>query len=335
MEQDEFNAYVVDGFNENLDTSPISQSVVVYNSTNLSSGTLIKAIIQNNSNDNSSQDNVRQIIGKRGSFASGQYVFYQAKLWLIDSLIGDNLVYIKATMTYCNYTQHFLNSGGSPIFRPCCVNDSSSYTPGIKSSGIVKIESGTVQFVVKMPLDSETNLLDRTYLSENNEPMRLLVDYYTSNPMAYRITHVDRITCPGCVLLSLLEDVRNENDNVELMIADYYNRFVESPAVPTPTIMCEISYSGEAILEIGKGYKTFTAIFRDESGNTSFSIMPVWDIVLSDMSLEQYVIYETSDNTIKIKVSEPSMNGIFVTLNLSDEENTMSSSVMLEVAYIG
>jgi hypothetical protein len=97
----------------------------------------------------------------------------------------------------------------------------------------------------------------------------------------------------------------------------------------------EITYSGNDVLEIGKGYKTFTAVFKDSAGVVLTDIVPAWNIALDDSSLLPYVLSDDADDYIKLKVTEPTMAGESISLSLSDSDHIATASISLEVLALG
>jgi hypothetical protein len=333
FEKDEFNAYVVDGFNETLNTSPIANSITIYESTNLEYGSEIKAIIQNNTSDIPASTNLRQIIGKREQFNTGNYVLYQDKYWLINSAVGNNQIYAKSTMILCNYDLKFLDSYGQPISRPCVIEITST-TSGTKTTGTTnQMELGITQFYIKLPFDTQTTLLDRNY--DDGKERRLLIDYGTSKPKAYKIELCDRVTYPGLINLTVTECQGSVNDNIELMIADYYDRVSPVPFLQYASPTCEISYIDKPLLIVGQGYKKFTAIFKDEHGEVTPNETPIWNIFIEDETLLPFLISEIDDNYIKIKATDDKLIGKTIKLELANADATLVCRVDLEVDFIG
>lgn len=343
MEQDEFNAYVVDGFEENLDTSPISIEVVVYNSGYSNEPDIIKAIIQNNTSDSSNTTNIRQIIGKQGTFKTGSYVKYQNKFWIIDSIVANNLIYDKALMTVCNYTLNFLDVDNKPVFYPCYIENYTKYNSGTKVTGTTnQMELGATQMYIKLTFDAKTAVLDRKYNSGvlKNKNQRLLIDCGTVEPKAYEITMPDRVTAPGLLILTVTEssDLSFIDDNVELMIADYYSR-IPSTSLPDPEVgqevFAEIQYSGDPVLFLNSGFKKFTAIFRNGDGEIIDALSPVWKVVLINESFLQFIEIQIVDDYIRLRTSNPNMIGVPIRLDLSSEDGVTNTSIMLEVIILG
>lgn len=302
--------------------------------TVLVDGVSESVIIQDHSNPLNEERTDKKIhVSMSSQIRRGSYVDYNGDKWLVTSGI-DNVddAYKSARIDVCNYTLNFLDSKGQPTSRPCIVENYTKYNSGTKTSGNeVTMELGSTQFYVKLPFDAETALLDRTYSDGVNR--RLLLDFGTQEPRAYNITLPDRVTFNGLIALTLTEGLRSENDNIELMIADYH-RFVPTPVEPEESNIAEILYSGSPVLYVGSGFKKFTATFKDEDGNT-LSLTPSWNIIVDNSSLLQYVETETIENYIRIKVTNSLLLGTSIKLELEDADKTASSFIILEVTSLG
>ncbi len=263
---------------------------------------------------------------------AGMVKDYRSSKYLITAVDIDNEVNMRGTMERCNYELKFLNSFNHPTSRWCCVENATKYNSGAKPAGTVaKIELGSSQYLVKLSYDEETALLDRVYPDGNDR--RLLLDFGTSVPNAYRVTQTDRVSYPGLVVLTLTEDTRSGNDNLSLMIADYYSRVAPSPVQPTYPL-CKIVYSYEPVLEVGKGYKKFQAVFYDTEGNVE-NLDPVWTVTASDSLLLEYVLTQSDEDYILIKVTSNLLVGKSVTLTLKNQAETLTTSINLEVCALG
>lgn len=250
---------------------------------------------------------------------AGTVIQIANKNWLATSADPDGEVYISGKLEYCNRTLNFLNAEGNVVSRPCVVMNATRYNAGIKQDNYMTV--GTTQFLMKLPLDEDTIHIDRTY--SDGKDRRVLLDIDTGEPMAYKVTHTDRLTYPGIVELTLVETERSEDDNLDLCIADYYSRVSPTPS----TSEINITYSGLPVLEVGKGYKTF--VYQSD-----ISFNPIWSVVTPDEKYDQYVLTESSDDYIKIKVTSPVMIGMPITLQVKNADNTLSASLELKVKGI-
>lgn len=279
--------------------------------------------------DSTNDEYVKTFCDTEGNITgAGIIIDWQNKKWLAESFDFDNEIYAKGKLRYCNYTLNFLDASGNAVSYPCCIQSPTGV--GLNQEGQITV--GKSQYTIKLPFDTNTALLDKTY--PDGKTRRLLIDYSTNRPTAFEITHADRVTYPGLVELYINEVERSTDDNITLMIADYYSRAATTPVEPTDDGSCEITFNGEPIIEVGKAYKTFTAVFKDADGDV-VETTPVWDIVLTDMTLVSKVITTSDDDYIKIKVTDRTMIGTPIRLELTNEDESLSTYVMLEVVSIG
>ena len=93
FETEEFNNYAIDGFDELLADSPISESVSICDANKTIIKTF-KAIVNNNTVDNAKKSTERQILTDIGVLQTGDYVMYRNKLFLIISYPDNNGFYL-------------------------------------------------------------------------------------------------------------------------------------------------------------------------------------------------------------------------------------------------
>ena len=264
------------------------------------------------------------------SFSLGDVIKCYGADWLVTELDPNTQIRNGGKITQCNYTLKFLDANGVPVSRPCIVENATKYNSGVKTQGTeVRMELGTSQYLIKLPFDSITAFLDKTYPNESRN-QRLLMDFGTQYPAAYEISDADRVTYPGLIMLTLIRTERSENDSVENMIADYDRLASEGEPSPVSELNCNISFSGESSLFYGSGSKSFYAEFV-QGGTPINSIVPVWSVALIDQSLLQYLQISQAENYVKIKVLSSLMIGMFVRLELKDIDNITSTYLDLEV----
>jgi len=174
---------------------------------------------------NSDNLNMKTLCSMPGeSFSCGSTVFWAKNYWIITTLDADNEVYTKGTMTQCNYVLRWIAKDGMVVERNCIVDDGTRYLTGESVSRNVGngIVLGDTRIAVTLPRDEYTVQLNRDF--------RFLIDDYESeNVLAYRITKPFKIggvyNGQGAMSFVLSEVNLEEDDNVELHIADYYKYF--------------------------------------------------------------------------------------------------------------
>lgn len=263
--------------------------------------------------------------------SAGTLIQYANKYWLVESMTFDGELYNTGTLRYCNYNLRFLSSALQPTSRYCCVKNS-FYGTDINSNP-VQIELGAGKFRITLPYDSETALFDRTYTDGRNQ--RLLMDYGSTTPRAYQIMDADRISSFGCVILTVEECERSALDSVTYMIADY-DRYTAIPSEVIPAEgKCEIVYTGDAVLSVGLAAKKFSPIFLDPNGDVLSGVAPVWAISMTNPALESKVLTTLVGDDIYLQVTDVTMIGETVRLDLEDEDGTVADYVTIGVVASG
>lgn len=256
--------------------------------------------------------------------SAGALIEYADNQWLVEKLDFDDEVYPTGKLRFCNYTLNFLDSNFQPISRPCYVENTSYGTDetGISISK-VNITTGASTYRVILPYDEDTALFDRVYADTNQNQRIMLLK------KSYEITDVDFITQPGCVIITAEECERSADDNILLGIADY-SRVKTAPTLPR----CEITYSGEPVLEVGKAAKKFSPLFIDQDGNL-LETTPVWNLVMTNSALLEFVASTTEVNDIYLRVTDKRLIGETIRLEVENEDATMSAYVEIGVISLG
>ena len=258
------------------------------------------------------------------SFDLGDIVNWMSQYWLITKIDVDNTIQVSGYMQLCNYNLKFLDSDGVATSRYCIIGDSSG---SVEENNFIRLGNG--KYSIKLAFDSETKLF--------KDGGRFLIDYNTTEPLAYKIIRVDSVvnnygTSGGMIILTVEQDGRNvSDDSVALMIANYYSKVSSAPTVHTANY-CEISYVGNSTLKVGAEYKKYTAAFKTKTGTLITPIpTPVWTL----SSNSQYISHSATSNYILIKITDISLLGNNITLSLKDSLNTMNTSLVLGVLPLG
>lgn len=256
--------------------------------------------------------------------SAGALIEYADNQWLVEKLDVDDEVYPTGKLRFCNHTLNFLDSNLRPTSRPCYVENTSYGTDetGISISK-VNITTGAGTYRIILPYDAQTALFDRTY-ADTNQNQRIMLQ-----KKSYEITDVDFITQPGCVIITAEECERSADDNVEMGIADY-SRVKTTSTLPR----CEITYSGEPVLEVGKAAKRFSVRFIDENGNL-LETTPAWNVVMTNSALLEFVASTTEVNDIYLRVTDKRLIGETIRLEVENEDATMSAYVEIGVISLG
>lgn len=193
---------------------------------------------------NSDNLNQKTIIARPGEqIYSGSLVEWADNRWLITEIDANTEIYTKGIMLQCNYLLKWIDDG-EIIKRWCVVADGTKYLTGetISSYNDNGMSLGDTRISVTLPRDKYTLRLSR-------ENRFLIDDYDSTNVLAYRLTKPFKLggvyNGHGAMTFVLTEVNTEDDDNLELHIADYYKYF---PRVCDP----EVVKPGESTTESGK-----------------------------------------------------------------------------------
>lgn len=162
--------------------------------------------------------NIKTICALPGeSLLHGGIVDWGENKWLITEIDAHNEVYEKGTMQQCNHLLRWRDLSGNIIEKWSIVEDGTKYLIGEKQEDIMSV--GDARIAVTVPKDSDTVNLKRGN--------RFLIDDVDTNEvLAYQITKPNRLynifNNKGIFRYILKEVNPTDNDNLELMVADYY-----------------------------------------------------------------------------------------------------------------
>ena len=152
-------------------------------------------------------------------------------------------------------------------------------------------------------------------------------------PLRWTVTKIEDTAIDGISKFTLAQDFFDPaKDNAELMIANYYDSYVEPEILEmeeTPTVSdLEIVYSGSPAVRAGGGYKKFTLKTR-VNGELVDSTDVNWVVNFSDDDLSKF---ETiiKDNVLKIKCL-PFYDLVGKTFTITAESNHSSKTLVCEV----
>lgn len=147
----------------------------------------------------------------------GDLLHWQSKWWICTHQQNIHDMFWNGVIERCNHLLKWKDSDGNIIERHCRAEDATKYTLGVTEQNNNVMLPDTRRSVL-IPFDTDTvKLLDGR---------RLLIDKNVLLPKAYEITNVDRVTKMhgenGIIILTCGSSLLSKNDNIELMIADYY-----------------------------------------------------------------------------------------------------------------
>ena len=152
----------------------------------------------------------------------GAYIDWMNHKWLVTERDANSEIYTKCIMLQCNYLLRWINDSGEIIERWSVVEDGTRYLTGEFSDSFLVATKGDSRIAVTLPKDLETIALDRD--------ARFIIDDYSSpHPLAYRLTKPFKLGGSydenGVVIFVMTECNTENDDNIELHIADYYKHF--------------------------------------------------------------------------------------------------------------
>lgn len=152
----------------------------------------------------------------------GAYIDWMNHKWLVTERDANSEIYTKCIMLQCNYLLRWINDSGEIIERWSVVEDGTRYLTGEFSDSFLVATKGDSRIAVTLPKDLETLALDRD--------ARFIIDDYSSpHPLAYRLTKPFKLGGSydenGVVIFVMTECNTENDDNIELHIADYYKHF--------------------------------------------------------------------------------------------------------------
>lgn len=152
-------------------------------------------------------------------------------------------------------------------------------------------------------------------------------------PLRWTITKIEDSATEGISKFTMAQDqFDSAKDNAELMIANYYDSYVE-PEVPeleeVPAISnLEIVYSGSPAVRAGGGFKKFTLKTR-VNGELIDANDVKWSIDFSDGSLDK-LEQSIKDNVLKVKCL-PFYDLVGKTFTIIATSKHSSKSLIVEV----
>jgi hypothetical protein len=152
----------------------------------------------------------------------GAYIDWMNHKWLVTERDANSEIYTKCIMLQCNYLLRWINDSGEIIERWSIVEDGTRYLTGEFSDSFLVATKGDSRIAVTLPKDLETLALDRD--------ARFIIDDYSSpHPLAYRLTKPFKLGGSydenGVIIFVMTECNTENDDNIELHIADYYKHF--------------------------------------------------------------------------------------------------------------
>lgn len=185
---------------------------------------------------NSDNLNMKTIISMPGDdIRHGSYVRWMDNVWLVTERDANNELYTRAIMTQCNYLLRWvaLVDDQPHIFEQwCVVADGTKYMTGEYGDNDFVLNRGDSRIQVTLPRNDNTLQLGR-------EKRFIVDDYGVKEPLAYRLTKPLKLGANyngnGVICFVMSECNIEEDDNINLHIADYYTYFPRAVEPEAPT----------------------------------------------------------------------------------------------------
>lgn len=245
---------------------------------------------------------------KIGAYVNIPNVHGKPEQWLIVHIAEDNDL-IKARILKTNWTLKWVADG--KVYNCLGVlRGGNADSNGIEDVGYVTSVDSTSAIWLPTNYDSRTIGMNTRFL---------ISDEGRTPPLAWKVSRLRDTTPIGLTQISLNQDVYvAQNDNAELMVADYYiyNILPEEPHVPevddgistfggdTTIGSAAISYTGaKPTIKVGGSFKTFTAAFSNDG-----VVAKSWVVVdgVNDVTsgTEDYTIEYDLNNNLRLKVAQ-------------------------------
>ena len=245
--------------------------------------------------------NIQASLSEPVKFALGDVFMYDGGYWICVESNNRHDVERTGMVEECNYLLRWQNPNTFKVHeRWCSVRDPYSLALDERARHLI---TGNAKYNIKLPYDEETELfhVDR----------RFLIDMANKLPIPYAIIKYDAITNKyaarneGFTVLTLRESQVQDDDNWELMIANYRDPSKVPPVSMPLEGKCEIRFNGSPIVKAGGTPKPFYAVLFDAGGNSVEIASPVdWELVLPhELGQNQILISFKEGNEIRLQAT--------------------------------
>jgi hypothetical protein len=246
--------------------------------------------------------------------------------WLIVHF-DDRTQFRQFSILKCTWTYKWVSRvSGKRVVHQClgAPRKQNSYNSGVWLDYYTQTVENQEVFWLPTNNDTRTIVYDTKFLksSEGRYP-----------PLKWTITKIEDTAVDGISKFTLAQDqFDSAKDNVELMIANYYDSYVEPEVLEleeTPTVSdLEIVYSGSPAVRAGGGYKKFT-LKECIDGKLVDGTNVKWHIDFSDDDLNK-LEQSVKDNVLKVKCL-PFYDLVGKTFTITAESKHSSKSLIVEV----
>ena len=245
----------------------------------------------------------------------GNHVKYcEHDYWITDASVDDG-IYAYGKMTACTDIVRFISPhDGSIVEYPTILTNATKFNTGETPNKRLTIPSG--QFTMLLPIDDHTIKLDNGF--------RFLLDKRKDSPSAYKLTYVDASTYgydDGLLNIVLLQCALNrETDNIDLMIADYYNTYKKPEDEPS------LYFDDDLFVRAGGSTKTITPHCDDTVS------LPLSFDVSTTNEVNKYLTYSVTSTSIQLTVSDNmALIGSFIKVDATDASGQNTTETLIKI----
>ena len=249
--------------------------------------------------------------------------------WLIVHF-DDRTQFRQFSILKCTWTYKWVSRvSGKRVVHQClgAPRKQNSYNSGVWLDYYTQTVENQEVFWLPTNDDARTIVYDTKFLksSEGRYP-----------PLRWTITKIEDTAVEGISMFTLAQDqFDSAKDNAELMIANYYDSYVEPEVLETEEIQTvsdlEIVYSGSPVVRAGGGYKKFTLKERIDGKLVDASDVK-WSIDFQDGGLDK-LENSVKDNVFKVKCL-PFYDLVGKTFMITAESKYSSKSLIVEVVSL-
>ena len=185
---------------------------------------VIDGVSQNVAIINTDNLDTKKIIAMPGEQVThGSLVEWMKNIWLVTEKDANNEIYDLGVMQQCNYLLRWVDADSKQVMeRWCVIEDGTKYLTGEYGDRDFIVTRGDSRIAMTITKDKYSLKFDRN--------SRFIIDDYGSpSPLAYRLTKPyklgGRYSENGVLRFVLTECNTEDDDNLELHIADYYTHF--------------------------------------------------------------------------------------------------------------
>lgn len=149
------------------------------------------------------------------SITCGALINWMDHQWLVTDMDVDDDIYMKGTITKCNYMLNFTLPDGTEVSKPSYIRDVTKYLVGENEKKMITVGDSRMSVTVAKDHDTDTIKRGTRFLIDDPD---------TEQKVAYEVTKVDRVTGildgTGIYKFLVCETNVRESDNTVEMVPD-------------------------------------------------------------------------------------------------------------------